>query len=290
LGEYGLFRLSHSLRLAGRAAAVAQNGLDLNLPPITGPGEGLGSATLGALASLYLQAELEQAGVIPAAEAVVDARTALDLPTESGAEKLEQFAQRERNWYDRNSRNQLFARVFGIGPGATPDAGASVNREFEQRLAVLCLAISRYGIDQTGAQTGPSADEAQVVQAANDLLANLEMRQYGNTVFAVRRIQEQLEAAINLLKDPDIESIFHAKGFWATLAQVLEPNVPDIARIVERGQAGQHLMTWLATAGPGVTNALQPLVPPNSPVFDWAAHWLEASGLGVTADAARRVA
>ena len=277
------------MRLARRLLAGAQGGLDLNLPPIMGPGERLNAATFGALASLYLQAELEQAGIIPAAEAVVDARTALDVPTLGGAEKLEQFAQRERNWYDRKSRNQLFARVFGVGPAATPDAGASVNRDFEQRLAALCVAINRYGSDQTNAQPGPPADEAEVQQAASDLIATLGTRHYGNTVFATDRIQQQLEAAINLLKDPEIEAIFHAKGFWATLNQVLEPNVPDIARIVERGQAGQHLLTWLGGSGSGLTNA-SPLLTTKSPVFEWAASWLQASGLTGTADAARRVA
>jgi hypothetical protein len=288
MGSNGRFYLSHSLWLAGLALAGG-DGLDLNLPPVSGSGGGLNPAALAALATLYLQAELEQAGVVPAAEALVDARTGLDLPTVRSAEKLEQFAQLERNWYDRQSRNQLFARVFGVGAAATPDAGGAVNRDFEQRLATLCLAINRYGIDQTTSQPRPAADEAQVVQAANDLLSNLEIRQYGNTVFATRRIQEQLEAAINLLKDPEIQSIFHAKSFWMAVRQILEPNVPDIARLVERGQAGQHLLGWLAGAGVAPSNAT-PLLPPSSPIFAWAASWLDASGLSGAADAARRVA
>jgi hypothetical protein len=259
---------------------------DLNLPPINDSKSGLDVHALGAFSTLYLQAELEQAGVIPAAESVVDARASLDIPSVRGAEKLEHFAQDERNWYDRQSRSLLFARLFGVGSAATID-GAGVNHAFEQLLATLCAAINRAAAELLPRQQPSASAQAEVGEAATNLLSNLELRQYGNTVFAARRILEQLEAAVSLLQDRDVEAIFHTTGFWPTLRRILEPDVPDVSRIVDRGQSGQHLIAWLAGS---LTDSSTPPLSSDSPVYSWAAAWLAASGFGGANDTARRAA
>ena len=70
--------------------------------------------------------------------------------------------------------------------------------------------------------------------------------------------------------------MFHARGFWQTLQHILAPNAPDIARIVERGQAGQRLIGWIgrslgaASGGP---------LPTSADAERWAAQWLSAAGL-----------
>jgi len=287
----GRFSLSHSLWLADQTVkpARALENFNLDLPPATGPGEGLSAATLQSLATLYLQSQLELAGIIPAAEALADARGTLSLPTVQVAEHLERFAQQARNWYDRTSRDQLFARLFGTGAGATPEAGAAINRDFEQRFAVLCAAIYRFAVDQVPGHSADPADDAAVREAANNVLGNLGLRQYGNTIFATRRIQDQLQAAITLLKEPAVQSMFGASGFWPTLERILAPNVPDIARLVQRGQAGQHLLTWLGGAMPGLGAAAGLSLSPQ--VIQWATAWLAASGLGAgVATPARSVA
>jgi hypothetical protein len=263
---------------------------DLELPPIGGVGGSIGAAAVAALATLYLQAELEQAGVIPAAETLVEARVSLPIPTVDAAQKLERFAQRQRNWYDRQSRNLLFARLFGIGPAATNAASDAVNHAFEQLLAALCASIDRAAADLRPGLPPSAEREAQVRLAANNLLENLGLRQYGNTVFAARRIQDELEAAIELLKDPDVEAVLHTQGFWPTVRRVLEPDVPDLYRLVDRGQSGQHLLSWLAGAGSAVGDLSRPLLTADSPAYGWAASWLGASGLTGSDTAVRRAA
>lgn len=288
MNERSSFRLSQSLRAASQI--VAKDPFTIDLPPAAGPGSGVDQSTLAALGTLYLQAALEQAGVIPAAEALIDARASLDLPTERTAELLENFARRARNWYDRDSRNRLFARVFGTGPAATTGGASLANQDFEQRLGALCAALNRYASDEAAGQAAAQLDDAQIRQSANDLLGNLEMRQFGNTLFASRLIQEELQASIELLKSPEIGALFHAQGFWPTVERILEPDVPDIARLVERGQAGQHLLTWLGATLSALGTGTGALVPANSPAFQWAASWLEASGVLGTATGERRAA
>jgi hypothetical protein len=287
MNERSPLRLSQSLRVASQIAAKDPFAIDL---PPAGAGSGVDQSALTALGSLYLQAELEQAGVIPAAEALADARASLDLPTERSAELLEKFARSARNWYDRDSRNKLFARVFGIGPAAGAGGGSLTNQDFEQLLGALCAALNRYASDEISGQAAPPADDAQVREAANNLLGNLELRPFGNTLFAVRLIQQELEASIELLKSPEIGAIFHVQGFWPTVERILEPNVPDMTRLVERGQAGQHLLTWLGMTLGSLGTGTGALVPPGSPVFQWAATWLEASGVTDAMTGERRVA
>ena len=75
------------LRQTGHAASFAlatveNDPLRLSLPPIIGSGSSSttpDSATLQVIATLYLQAELEQAGVIPVADMLADSRYQLSI-------------------------------------------------------------------------------------------------------------------------------------------------------------------------------------------------------------------
>jgi hypothetical protein len=100
------------------ARAGDDDALKLNLPPIIGGGsssQAPDAATLKVLATLYLQTELEQAGIIAVAEVLADNRYQLSIQNAAAAKLLEDFFRRKREWLDRNSREHIFARVFGIG-------------------------------------------------------------------------------------------------------------------------------------------------------------------------------
>jgi hypothetical protein len=266
--------LSHSLHVA--STNTGQDQFDLNLPAVAGPGTELTTDTISALGTLYLQSELELAGVIPAAEALADARSTLDLPTEAIAQRLEEYATRERNWLDRKSRNLVFARVFGTGASSTDTAA---NHGFEQRLATVCTSIVQF---QSTTPTGGAGDDSLVREAITDLISSLAVRSYGNTLFAVRRIQDQLDASVDLLRSPEVLSLLHVNGFWSAVTRILDPGVPDIGRLVERGQDGQHLLMWIGSSIAAL-NGRGPLLGGSSPVFEWAASWLSASGVSTSA-------
>ncbi len=57
------------------------------------------------MAALYFQAELEQAGVIPVAEVLTDARFQLQVRDAEAAQRLEDFASdMQAHWYSRQLR------------------------------------------------------------------------------------------------------------------------------------------------------------------------------------------
>lgn len=253
----------------------------MDLPPLV-DGQGFGAPSAQALrvmGTLYLLAELEQAGIIPTAELLVEERNWLPVTSVSAAEKLDRFARRVHNWYDQKNRDRVFARVFGLGSATEADAQTLVNHDFQRLFASMCLAIVRYG---RAARWGPpgAAYEASLRQAARALLANLASRQFGNTLLAARAIKEQLDAAIDLLSDPGIGTLFRARGLWDTLRKILGPQTPDLGRHVDRGQSGLRLLTWLASVRERLwATDGRALFSGDVPVFSWAATWLQATGI-----------
>ena len=267
--------------LAGPAVALNNNGdpLGLNLPPLFDPGAGIlpNAGALRALAALYLHAELEQSGLVLVAEALASERAVLRLNSEQAAAKLERFAEQQRDWFDRAGRLQLFARLFGLG-GSTGQDG---NHGFQQQFAQLCHVVSQIADDYRWSQTPGPIREAALRLSARAVLFNLGSRQFGNTLLAGRKIQAQVQAAIDIVDDPDIGGLVMGRGLWDTLRKILGDQAPDLGRLLSRGQSGQRLLTWLALALPELQRdpPSHPLLPAGSPAFVWAATWLEATGI-----------
>jgi hypothetical protein len=252
--------------------------LRLNMPPMGYPGTGSqpNSAALRVLGALYLYAETEQAGVIPVAEVMAANRATMPIQSPASAGKLESFSRAMQNWYDRPHRNTLFARLFGLGEGATNEQGVLVNRDFERVFASFCLAVVSYA--GTGPFSIPSGyGAAHLASAAMDLLSNLGGRQFGNTVLAARSIHEELLHAIDILNDRGIQSAFMARDIWDLMSKVIGEGAPDFGRLMHRGQTGQRLLEWLSSVMAQIGGGA-PAAPPAVAV-NWAAEWLDANGL-----------
>lgn len=285
-------RLNRSLLLAqaclnGPEAAPARP-LGLELPPLLDGAGGImpRAEALNALAALYLHAELEQTGLILVAEALVQERAGLALRSQGAAARLERFAEQQRDWYDRDRRLRLFARLFGLGP----TTGGDVNHDFQQAFGRLCQAILRVAEEYRWAQTPRATSEAALRHAARAILINLGARQYGDTLLAGRKIQAQTQASLEMVGDPDVGALVSGRGTWDTLRKILGDQTPDLGRLLSRGQSGQRLITWLALAIRPISTDRSdaPLLPAGSPVFTWAAAWLEATGLTSTIAAGGR--
>ena len=195
---------------------VAQDPLRLNLPPLGYPGTGSqpDAASLRVLGALYFFAEVEQAGLIPVAEVMALNRATLPVQDLAGAGKLESFARAMRNWFDRQHRATLFARLFGLGEAATNDQGILVNRDFERALGAFCLAMVSYaGSGPLAARSGYEA--AHLASSTMDLLSNLGGRQSGNVLAAARSIHEELLGAIDVLNDHGVQTAFQAHDHCA---------------------------------------------------------------------------
>lgn len=286
--------LPHSLSLlarliernqSARVFSTADDPLAINLPPMGpgGAGAAMDQATLEVMAALYFQAELEQAAVIPVAEVLADSRFTLEVRDPQTAGQLEEFASNmQGNWYQRELREQLFARTFGYAGNVSAQDG-TINREFEPLFGQFCLSLERHQQQARWAQPG-AATVARVEMALQNLLRNLARRRLGNTLIAARRIQGQLQAAINLLNQPDLTRLFQAQNLWGLIGNILGPDSPDLARHIERAQNGMRLLGWLAQHHNSLSGAaLAQRLQNESSLFLWAANWLQASGYQDTA-------
>jgi hypothetical protein len=300
----GRLTLSAALVLAEAALREApvrtehDDPLRLEIPPVAGSDRPPPPEAVRGLAALYLHAELEQAGVVPVAELLAAERLSIDVRSVEAAARLDRFARRSAEWYGREQRAVLFARLFGDGPGAGagagPHGGADVNREFGERLAALCHELdtaAQMGRDpyrRRSSSYGAQAN-AYVRRAALDLLTNVSPRLRGNALVAGQRLQEQLREAIALLDDPAVGSVFGARGLWATVRAVLGDQTPDLGRLVDRGQSGQRVLLWLASVLPRL-GGQGDVMAGSEETAAAAATWLQASGLGRSVRPAERAA
>jgi hypothetical protein len=299
----GRLNLRESLHLADsilttQSMSLALNNRDdgslrFNLPPLIGSGSNSltpDSATLKVMATLYFQAELEQAGIIAVAELLAESRYELKVYGEKSARMLEEFFRNKRDWYDRNAREQIYLRVFGFS--ANNQNANSANRDFQTKFANFCVSLWRLGDSFTYQKKPSPMIESAFKQSAADLLINLGTRRYGDIYEGSKRIQNQLSKSISLLEDEGIGNALQTKGMWNILRNVLSPNVPDFARLTTRGQSGLRLLNWLSSILPQISdvNSTKPILDGISPVVNWAEMWLEASGFDVRQMYARRSA
>jgi hypothetical protein len=259
---------------AGRAAALeAEDPFRLVVPPPIGmDSHDIDGAALEALAGLYLMAQLEQAGVLVAAELVIAHRASLDLTSLEAAQRLEEAAAEAREWVPALDREQLFARVFGTAGARTSGQDLS-NREFPQLLAELCSAIDDFASSAAIFGPPPSQLRSGLARSIQRLKGNLALRQYGSTLVAARRIAGQARQSIEILNHPGIIQLARGRTMWDVVRATWEPNEqPDLERLVTSGQAGQLVIGW--TGAPDAETA-----PPPVTVREAAAQWLQASGL-----------
>jgi hypothetical protein len=304
----GRLTLSAALVLAEAALREApvrtehDDPLRLEIPPVIGADRPPPPEAVRALGALYLHSELEQAGVVPVAELLAAERVSLDVRSVEAAARLDRFARRSTEWYDRAQRAVLFARLFGVGQAAGAEGGADVNHEFPERMAALCRELvdataaardpyrrgSRYGRSGSGGSYD-SRGGAYVRRAALDVLANVSPRLRGSALVAGQRLQEQLREAIEVLNDPAVGASVGARGLWATVRAVLGDETPDLGRLVDRGQAGQRVLLWLASALPRLGAGTDVLSGSDEAAAS-AGTWLQASGLESSAWPAERAA
>lgn len=260
--------------LSTSTAATLPDPLRIDLPPLpaTSRNATITASALRVLAALYLQANLELAGVLPVAELIGAARDQLPYLSVEATRKFEPFSHPPQDSYTRSQRAALFGRVFGLG-STEPQ-----NHELEQLLAALCLSLTRCEQEVRLSGDIGAARDADLRYSAQAVLFNLAPRQYGNSLFAARAIDQQLRQAVSALTDASLLSQFGARTLWDVIRFVVDP-APDAGRHLARGESGMAVLNWLASVLGNIGTASARLVGSGDPVLVSAAQWLEATGL-----------
>jgi hypothetical protein len=243
-------RQADGLVRAARALSVSL----AELPAIDLPAPSAASidqAQLRAVAVLYLASELEDAGVVAAAEQVMRLARSGGLTVDLGAATplLQKF------WLSRNERSSagerqsFFGGLFGYAAG--PDlAGQAPNRHFEDRMIDLCEAL--YKIDEQGAAVswGGVEQQARVRTTAQRLLEVIERGTSGITVFLAGDILGTLKDALAILTHPAVLAAFGSRTLGQVVVSIHRrlrlPAVTGFDEHRRRGQSGMTIVSWLA--------------------------------------------
>ena len=262
----------------GLAFALDELG-DIDIPePVAAR---IDKAQLRALATLYLAADLEPAGIIPSVEALAGVSSTgavtIDL---GGAEPL--IANWWRHRHERlgaAERNAFYSRLFGTAFGPVA-ADGDRNFQFEDRMLELCEALYKLDEVPTSDPYGGSMQQARVRKAARSLTQNLSEAGGGITAFIAGEIIAALRQAFAIIGHPDLRGAFAARDVWGVVA-----GVARVARVVfnrpepyvRRGKAGMTVIAWLAEASDQLDRPGGALVAIGHPVVGSAIDWLEAT-------------
>lgn len=275
--------LAEGLALAASADAwaVAFAELDdLALPPAERPAAD--AASLRAVAPLYLASELEAAQVLPAVEALAGVAVSGGLPMDAGAgsDRLYRFWRRRSERFAAEERRAFFARLFGApGPSLAGDgarAGGGANDAFPPLMLTFTEALAQ----AHEWRTLPTGADAALRIAAGRLADNLLERGGGYASFAARDAMTALKEALEILQDPLVQQAVGARTAWQAVRHAAERYLArpaDVTAHVQRGQAGQSILAWLAEILSRLERYDLPLDVEAGPAREAAVRWLQAS-------------
>lgn len=276
--------VSAAERLAARATAhglavtLDQLG-DIDIPEPAAAR--IDEAQLRALATLYLSADLESAGIIPSVEALAGLAStgAVTVDLGGAAPLLADWWRRRHDRVSAAERHAFFSRLFGTAPGPV-SADAARNVQFEDRMLELCEALYKLDEIPTGDPYGGSAQQTRVRSAARNLTENLGDAGGGITAFMAGEIITALRQALAIIGHPDLRGAFAARDVWGVVAGVgriagvrFDPPAP----YVRRGRAGMTVIAWLADVSGRLSGQGGALVAIGHPVVGSAIDWIEAT-------------
>ena len=258
--------------------------LEIDIPAYHGGlGARLDAPALRTLASLYFCAEIEGTYLMAVAEELAQARFTLNLGDMEAARQLEDFATAmRRDWVPRDVRNQIYARVFGLGYADPALGDAMINQAFEPQFARVAQGLAAVLIGPP-MQTSTIGASARLSLSFSGLASVLSPKLQGNTLIITERLTAQLEQAVTVLNAPALARLFMGQTAWDVVRGVLGDDLPDLSRAVTRAQTGMRILAALADvapalhAGGGADLAARLAAQPS--LADWALMWLEASGL-----------
>jgi hypothetical protein len=283
----GLLAQAHAHKATRWARTAALDPFHLDLPPVDGAGAQVDASSLGVLGSLYFVAAIEATYLPAVAEELARNRFGLNLTDSTAAELMEDLARAmESGWIGRDLRNQITARVFGMGQDDPNLGDGVVNRTFEPRFANFCGAlISAAQQQEWGSISAGAAIRLGV--AAQAVFSNLGPKMQGNTLIVTERLSTQLQLSLAALNHPGLTRLFEGRTAWDVVRNLLGADTPDLARAITLAQTGMRLFSWMAANLTGLQGndsaSVTAALAREAAVAEWATQWLEASGVQIQA-------
>jgi hypothetical protein len=209
----------------------------IDLPPLTATGR-IAPAQVRAAATLMWCMCVERAGLPELVDALADALWdgQMQLPIGDATSRVMHYRrERDHHRFTADERRAIYDRLFGSETG------------FPEHWTTLIDGLSDLG--RTPADVGTGGIAARVSITALELAQGLSDRAVGIVGFAGREIVAHIQAAFDLLKDPELSHALGGGGIWQIvrthaprlLGRVLDPTVH-----LDQAKAGLTILEWIA--------------------------------------------
>jgi hypothetical protein len=210
-----------------------------------------------AAGTIYCAHLLEEARVFQVVDRIAElfGQGLLPLGRGRAADALRRFA-RAGERLSEPERRALYSRVLGSPAG---DAGGRPNREFPGLwLRFIDSVLAFAGKHRaSGLVRPPSASNAAVRQAAQDLTATMSATGGGTARAAARRLVAQSQQLFEILGDRELQKALGTRNVWQLIERVSRDlgGARDVARYRKQAEAARQIFDWLADyTGPGSTS------------------------------------
>jgi hypothetical protein len=226
--------LQHAQDWAPQILTLALSSLgDIDLPAPAVPSRS--ADVLSVLPTLYWVYELDQAGLLKAAETVAGlwASGAIQVPLPDRGQALQNYWRARRQRLTADERAHLLGLVFDP-------------RDFEPAMRRLCTALVALA-DNAGQHD--IREEVGLQQAASTVLDLCATRVEGAPMAAAADLLAQTRAAVALLSPRALQAAFAVRDFYSLIElsdRASGGQGRRARRLAERAQAGAAVLRWLA--------------------------------------------
>lgn len=230
----------------------------LDLPPIVSEdaaNQEIEPINVQAVALLAASYEIEQTGAFDVVDQMVDLfmQGLVPVRDDSGGRSLNRYYWQAEDRLDGSARAAQYARV--LGHGDTDRTDAQPNTQFDQLLLRFVSALVRYDsmLQVSNVVTGDVADRVAssepVRKAAQDLAANASLYGWGFTIFAARKLSQQIDQVFDVLGQETLQRAYGVTGPWQLVERVSALELGSTPAIVQhrtRAQAIKDILDLLA--------------------------------------------
>jgi hypothetical protein len=199
--------------------------------------------------------ECEQTGALDVVDKMLELFMNGMLPVrdDSGGRALNRYFWQADSRLDPTSRAIQFARILGKGDTGSIDAQA--NTQFEALLMRFVSALVRYdsNLQVSTVVTSDNNDRVgsseRVRKAAQDFAANASLYGWGFTIFAARKLSQQIDLVFDVLGQETLQRAYGVTGPWQLVERVSAVELGSTPSIVQhrtRAKAIKDLLDILA--------------------------------------------
>jgi len=204
---------------------------------------------------LYAALQLEILGLFKVVDRNVEIFMNGQLPVANdlGGNALNAYYWNTVNRMSETARWMQYSRVLGA-PGGEVSKEVAPNTVFDETFVRFLSALSEYDRQQRVDDLlkngrGLTLNAEHIRKAGRDLAANCTLYGYGYTQFAAKRLQLHIQAALNLLKLPDIQQAWGVQNAWQVIERVSSQEfhtTPNVVKYRTMAESGKKILDLVA--------------------------------------------